>query len=47
MIKKLTKVDSSMVYAVGYDRESKHWKLCLNAVAFGNTRMCPKRSIEP
>ena len=23
MIKKLTKVDSSMVYAVGYDRESK------------------------
>jgi hypothetical protein len=23
MIRKLTKVDSSMVYAVGYDRESK------------------------
>ena len=23
MIKKLTKVDSSMVYAVGYDRDSK------------------------
>jgi len=23
MIKKLTRVDSSMVYAVGYDRESK------------------------
>ncbi len=30
MIKKLTKVDSSMVYAVGYDRESKTLEVVFN-----------------